>query len=106
MSSARRSRIAAGTELERLIGFFVNTLVLRVGSVWETDLQRICSSASAKFASAPTPIKTCPFEKLVEELQPERDLEPQSLISGHVRLAKRAQALSAELPDSRIEPSK
>ena len=60
-------------EVEELIGFFVNTLVLRAnmsGNPSVRDLRgrirKVCSEAYAH--------QDLPFEKLVEELQPERDL--------------------------------
>ncbi|MBD3557353.1 amino acid adenylation domain-containing protein [Planktothrix sp. FACHB-1355] len=60
-------------ETENLIGFFVNTLVLRVGLTSETtlgeliaDVRRVCFDAYAH--------QDIPFEKLVEEINPERDL--------------------------------
>ena len=60
-------------DLENLIGFFVNTLVLRVSTDDDprfidfiTEIKEVCLEAYAH--------QDLPFEKLVEELQPERDL--------------------------------
>src|ERR1051326_5879968 len=60
-------------ELEDLIGFFVNSLALRARSLktltFTELLQRVRETTLAAYAH-----QDLPFEKLVEELQPERDL--------------------------------
>lgn len=60
-------------EIENLIGFFINTLVLRnqldENSTFQELLQRVRRVALDAYAH-----QDLPFEKLVEELKPDRDL--------------------------------
>ncbi|PEM67651.1 non-ribosomal peptide synthetase [Bacillus pseudomycoides] len=65
-------------ELEGIIGFFANTLILRTDVSWELTfrellerIQKVCLDAYSH--------QDLPFEKIVEELAPERDLNKNPL---------------------------
>ncbi|MFP2903431.1 condensation domain-containing protein, partial [Corallococcus sp. 4LFB] len=60
-------------ETEGLIGFFVNTLVLRAHVRPEETFRRLLSQVKATTLAA-YEYQHVPFEKLVEVLQPVRDL--------------------------------
>ncbi|HIK05164.1 MAG TPA: amino acid adenylation domain-containing protein [Trichormus sp. M33_DOE_039] len=89
-------------EIEGLIGFFVNTLVLRTNIADNPSFQELLQQVRNTTWQA-YDHQDIPFEKLVEVLQPERDLSFNPLFQVKFRL-ENAPIEKLELPGLTITP--
>lgn len=92
------------SELESLIGFFVNSLVLRVNLSDNPTFRELLAQVKEVTLSA-YEHQDIPFEKLVEELHPERDLSRNPLFAVVFAL-QNAPMQPLELPRLTLQPLK
>ena len=90
-------------ELEGLIGFFVNTLVLRVNGSGEPDFHELLAQVRETALGAFVH-QELPFEKVVEELQPQRDLSRSPLFQVMFALDNASKEAPLELPGLELRP--
>ena len=89
-SSARRSRTAAGWSSSRSSASSSTPWSLRTRLDGEPDASASSSGGCARRSSAPTATRTCPFERLVEELNPERSLGRRAALPDPLRAPEHA----------------
>ncbi|MEM7351601.1 MAG: amino acid adenylation domain-containing protein, partial [Acidobacteriota bacterium] len=90
-------------EIEDLIGFFVNSLVLRVDAGEDPSFRQLLARARQVTLDAYSH-QEIPFERLIEELQPERDLSRPAFFQVMLVLQNLPQA-SVDLEELRLETS-
>jgi amino acid adenylation domain-containing protein len=89
-------------EIEGLIGFFVNTLVLRADLSGNPSFRELLSWVKVTCVAADAN-QDLPFEKLVQELQPERDLSHNPLFQVMFVLQNATNPFRG-IPGLRVEP--
>ena len=89
-------------EIEGLIGFFVNTLVLRADLSGKPSFSELLSRVKDACVAADAN-QDLPFEKLVQELQPERDLSRNPLFQVMFVLQNATSPFSG-ISGLRVEP--
>ncbi|HET9713868.1 MAG TPA: condensation domain-containing protein, partial [Pyrinomonadaceae bacterium] len=107
---ARQDVIVVGTpiagrnrqELEGLIGFFINTLVMRADFCDDLRFRQLLAQVKETALGAYAH-QEFPFDKLVEELQPQRDLSHMPVIQAMFALQNTPDE-SIELPGLTIKP--
>jgi amino acid adenylation domain-containing protein len=90
------------SEIEGLIGFFVNTIVLRVDTSGDPSFRELLRRVKALAVDAYAH-QDLPFEKLVSELQPDRDLSRSPLFQVACVFQKGTRA-QLKLPGLALEP--
>jgi amino acid adenylation domain-containing protein len=107
---ARQDVIVVGTpiagrnrqELEGLIGFFINTLVMRADFCDDLKFRQLLAQVKETALGAYAH-QEFPFDKLVEELQPQRDLSHMPIIQAMFAL-QNTPGESIELPGLTLKP--
>jgi amino acid adenylation domain-containing protein len=89
-------------EIEGLIGFFINTLVLRADLSGSPDFGELLARVREITLGAYSH-QDLPFEKILEELQPSRDLAHAPLFQVFFNMLNQPQA-GARLPGLELEP--
>ncbi len=90
------------TEIENLIGFFVNTLVLRVDLSGNPRFRELLKRVREMCLEA-YEYQDLPFERLVDEMQPERDLSISNPLTQVMFVLQNAPKNTLTLPDLALQ---